>query len=230
MAKNISVTYLLRTAQDSDIGGLPLTESATWADVTCPHCGHQHALVVAAQVDGNYQQQPQLTAWYRCVACQAGYVREAGVVYPGGKPLRTPQGVPADEVKVWEEARDCLGVGANTAAVMLCRKLLFHVAVTHGLAPANSKGFAPGFAECAEYLQGHGLVTPKMMKWVERIKEVGNDANHKLVPITAEQARDVATFTEQLLVLAYELDVRMDAAASTADVPSDAAGGAPDAG
>lgn len=60
-----------------------------------------------------------------------------------------------------------------------------------------------------------------MMKWVERIKDVGNDANHKLVPITAEQATDVASFTEQLLVLSYEFDARMDAAASTVDTPSD---------
>lgn len=153
MASDSAVTYLLRTVQDGAISGLPLAERETWADVTCPHCGHQHALVVAAQVDGNYKQQRNLTAWYRCVACQAGYVREAGVVYPAGKPLRTPQGVPADEVQVWEEARDCLGVGANTAAVMLCRKLLLHIAVAHGLASANAKGFAPGFAECAEHLR-----------------------------------------------------------------------------
>lgn len=51
-----------------------------------------------------------------------------------------------------------------------------------------------------------------MKAWVDRIKEIGNDANHTLVPITKEQAFDVATFMEQLLILAYELDARMLAA------------------
>lgn len=207
----------LRTAQDSAIGSLPLAQSGTWADVTCPHCGNQYALVVAAQVDGNFEQRPDLTAWYRCVSCQSGYVREAGVVYPAGRPLRTPLGIPFDEVQVWEETRDCLGVGANTAAVMLCRKLLLHIAVTHGLAPENAKGFAPGFAECVEHLRAQELVTTRMMNWVERIRDVGNDANHNLAKITSTQALDVATFTEQLLVLTYELDARMDAAAPPTD-------------
>ena len=218
---NTSVTHLLRTAQDKAIGGLPLAESESWSDAPCPYCGQSHALVVAAQVDGNYKQQVPLTTWLRCVSCHKGYVRQDGAIQPGVKPLRTPLGVPEDEVAVWEEARSCLGVGAHTAAVMLCRKLLFHIAVTHGLAPANSKGFAPGFAECAKHLEKQGLVTPRMMKWVDRIKDVGNDANHALVPIEATQSLDVATFTEQLLVLAYELDARMDASDSTPEESED---------
>ena len=218
---NSSVTYLLGTAQDKSIRGLSLGESETWSDAKCPYCGQSQALVVAAETDGNYKQHRSLTAWFRCVSCQKGYVRQDGAIQPGVKPLRTPVGVPDDEASVWEEARTCLGVGAHTAAVMLCRKLLFHIAVTHDLAPTNGKGFAPGFAECAKHLQTQGLVTPRMMKWVERIKDVGNDANHALLPITAAQALDVATFTEQLLVLAYELDARMDAADSSDETEDD---------
>ena len=44
-----------------------------------------------------------------------------------------------------------------------------------------------------------------MREWVDEIKSIGNDANHELTPILADQANDVATFTEQLLVLAYEM-------------------------
>lgn len=217
MSRSVAVTYLLATVQGQSVRALPMNESDAWADETCPHCGHEHALRVAAETDGNYALQHHQTEWYRCVACRAGYVRQGGVIYPAGMPLRTPDGVPADEAAVWEEARACLGLGANTAAVMLCRKLLFHIANTHGLPEANDKGFAPGFAECAEHLRTQGLVTDRMMTWVKRIKDIGNEANHKLVPVTAEQALDVATFTEQLLVLAYELDARMAASASTAD-------------
>ncbi len=218
---NSSVTYLLGTAQDKSIRALSLGESETWSDAPCPYCGQSRALVVAAETDGNYKQHHSLTTWFRCVSCRKGYVRQNGAIQPGVKPLRTPMGVPGAEASVWEEARTCLGVGAHTAAVMLCRKLLFHVAVTHGLAPTNEKGFAPGFAECAKHLQNQGLVTPRMMKWVERIKDVGNDANHALLPIAAAQALDVAAFTEQLLILTYELDARMEAADSSDEAEND---------
>jgi hypothetical protein len=46
-------------------------------------------------------------------------------------------------------------------------------------------------------------------QWIERIKDLGNDANHELNPIEPDVAIDVATFTEQPLVLAYELDALM---------------------
>ena len=50
------------------------------------------------------------------------------------------------------------------------------------------------------------MITKKMRPWVERIKDVGNDANHELQPISEQQAMDVAGFTFQLLKLSYEMD------------------------
>jgi hypothetical protein len=44
-----------------------------------------------------------------------------------------------------------------------------------------------------------------MRPWVERIKDVGNEANHDLASISIDQAMDVARFTRQLINLAYEL-------------------------
>ncbi len=209
MARAASVTKLLSAVRDPSVHELLLSSDTTWANARCPYCGHEHALVVAAQTDGNYEQAPDLTTWFRCVACKAGFVAQDGVIQPAPIPLRTPDGMPTDEVAVWDEVRACLGIGASTAVVMLCRKLLLHIAVTHGLASTNSRGYAPGFAECVQHLQDEGVVTSRMKAWVDRIKEIGNDANHTLVPITKEQAFDVATFMEQLLILAYELDARM---------------------
>lgn len=217
MARATSVTRLLSAVRDSSVHELLLSSDTTWSDAPCPYCGHQHALVVAAETDGNYEQAPNFTAWFRCVACKAGFVSQDGVIQPAPMPLRTPDGVPADEGAVWEEVRACLGIGASTAVVMLCRKLLFHIAATHGIPESNSRGYAPGFAECVQHLQEEGIVTSRMKPWVDRIKEIGNDANHTLVPITTEQAFDVATFMEQLLVLAYELDARMLAASPTTE-------------
>ena len=64
---------------------------------------------------------------------------EGGVISPSSKPMRAPQGFPATDTAIWGEVRTCLGAGANVAAVMLCRKLLFHIAVEHGLPPKNAR-------------------------------------------------------------------------------------------
>lgn len=124
-------------------------------------------------------------------------------------PLRKPAGLPDIDAAIWSEVRVCLGAGANAAAVMLCRKLLFHIAVANGLPPKNERDRAPSYMEAVNHLEGEGVVTKRMRPWVDRIKDVGNDANHELTPIEAGTALDVATFTEQLLVLAYELDALM---------------------
>ena len=150
------------------------------------------------------------TRWLRCPACLKGSVIEGRALYPSPKPLRVPQGLPEVDGLIWDEVRICLGGGANAAAVMLCRKLLFHVAVAHGLAPKKSNGRAPTFTEAVRHLHSEGIVTKKMQSWVDRIKDVGNDANHELSNVDSETALDVATFTQQLLILAYEMDALMD--------------------
>jgi hypothetical protein len=147
--------------------------------------------------------------WVRCANCLQGAVMNGGVMAPSVKPLRVPKGLPAAEGAVWNEVRECLAVGAATASVMLCRKLLLHIAVTHGLAPKNPKGWAPAFKDVVDHLESHGSVTKKMRPWVDRIKNVGNEANHELQPVSADDALDVATFTQQLLTLAFEMDALM---------------------
>ncbi|MBN2910759.1 hypothetical protein JQC72_14760 [Polycladomyces sp. WAk] len=51
---------------------------------------------------------------------------------------RTVKHLPKDVEKVYNEARDCTSVGAYTAAVMLCRKLLMHIAVEQGAEEGKS--------------------------------------------------------------------------------------------
>ena len=95
--------------------------------------------------------------------------------------------------------------GHNRAAVHSARKILLHVAVEKGLPAKNDKDRAPTFVACIEHLQEHGYVTPPMSKWVEKIKDVGNEGAHDLPAIAKDQAELVATFTMQLLVLTYQM-------------------------
>lgn len=223
------ITRLLRTLTTPH-NGLSVSDDESWVDLVCPHCGTPRLVMVAADVDGNFKPQPGMTRWLRCAACKKGCIETAGVLHPAVMPLREPIGLPSDDGRIWREARTCLGVGANAAAVMLCRKLLFHIAVSHGLPPKNKQNRAPGFAEAVKHLAAEGIVTRRMLPWVDRIKDVGNDASHELSPITAEQALDVATFTEQLLRLAYEMDALMGDPAAADELEGPPRGGVPGAG
>jgi hypothetical protein len=155
--------------------------------------------------------------WLRCVNCSTGVVDNDGTVSPAAAPLRNPAGVAGVELAAWKEVRKCLSVGASTAAVMICRKILFHVAVANGLAAQDDKGRAPTYAAAVQHLENEGIITSRMRPWIDRVKDVGNEANHEIAPINADVALDVATFTEQLLRLAYEMDALMAADLGTGD-------------
>lgn len=188
--------------------GYGISADGGYATGSCPFCGAHQFAIIAYSGD-------RKRIWARCVSCRAGVVQNKGIQSPEALPLREPSGLPEVEARVWDEARRCLSVNANAAAVMLCRKLLFHVAVTHGLAEKNEKGWAPTFKECTDHMLTEGLITARMKPWVDRIKDVGNEANHEIEPITQEQATDVATFTQKLLELAYEMDDAMTKASPT---------------
>lgn len=177
-----------------------VTAAEAWVVGSCPNCTGSQMGVVAHGVGKR---------WLRCVQCGTAQVDNDGALAPGAMPLRNPAGVTGVELAAWQEARECLAVGANTAAVMMCRKLLFHVAVAHGLSEKNDKGRSPTFVEAVDHLEGEGLITKRMRPWVDRIKDVGNEANHEIAPVSPAVALDVATFTEQLLRLTYEMDALM---------------------
>lgn len=183
-------------------GNYTITDARAFEQLKCAECGALQHLVVGRTAAAD-------RFWLRCVNCKAPSVVDRGRVWPGTRALSAPLGVTGIELDVWNEVRDCLAVGANTAAVMLARKLLLHIAVAQGLPEKNEKGWAPTFAEAVSHLENADIITKRMVPWVERIKDVGNEANHEITPISASVALDVATFMEQLLKLAYEMEALM---------------------
>lgn len=85
-----------------------------------------------------------------------------------------------------------------------------HLAVANGLPHQDSKGRAPSIYQAVEHLESEGVITKKMRPWADRIKDRGNEANHVLGTYSVDEVMDVATFTRQLLQLAYELPALMD--------------------
>lgn len=161
-------------------------------------------LVVKIVGAGQATSRPR-TAWLRCVNCYRGVVINDDQLSPPSMPLDVPGGVEGDALTTWNEARSCLGVGAYTASVMMCRKLLMHMAVEEGLEEKNDKGYAPNFVQCMDHLESEGVITKRNREWANKIKDIGNEANHDLASIDKEQATSVASFTRQLLHEVYEL-------------------------
>jgi hypothetical protein len=88
------------------------------------------------------------------------YFQSTTQTYPKpryGQPVEgiTNQGV----LSLYSEARHCTSYGAFTSAVMLCRKILMHVAVSLGAKPNQS------FKEYVDYLDGEGYTPPKGKEW-----------------------------------------------------------------
>ncbi len=100
--------------------------------------------------------------------------------------------------KMYEEARNCMKVSAYTAAVLCCRKLLMHIAVSKGADEGKS------FVYYVEYLSDNNYVPPGAKDWVDHIRAKGNEANHEIVIMKDEDAKDLISFCEMLLKLIYE--------------------------
>lgn len=87
---------------------------------------------------------------------------------------------------------------------MLCRKILFNIAVSHGLEAATPSGRAPTFAQAIQHLEDEGFLAPKTRPWVDAIEDIGNEANHGLDVVDESLSFKAAKSTELLLALVFE--------------------------
>lgn len=104
---------------------------------------------------------------------------------------------------LYKEARDCVKVGAYTASVMCSRKLLMNIAVSKGADKKESFTYYVG------YLHQNNYTPPDSEHWVEHIRKRGNEANHEINPMTRDDATELLSFIEMLLIFIYELPGRM---------------------
>ncbi|MCZ4563558.1 DUF4145 domain-containing protein [Rhodococcus sp. IEGM 1401] len=191
---NVSDDLVMHNDNDPDAFGM----------FECSFCAASTQMFVVRMVEQGWGAPG--VAWLRCMSCRRGAVlNDRYGLAPSTMPLDVPQGLDADTEATWNEVRSCLSARAFTASVMMCRKLLMHMAVTEGLPEKDDKDRAPNFFQCIDHLQSEGVITKRNRKWVDRIKDIGNEANHDLASIDKEQATTVATFTRQLLHEVYEL-------------------------
>ena len=106
--------------------------------------------------------------------------------------------------KLFNEAKLTFSVGAFTATVMCCRKLLMNIAVTEGAEETLS------FYQYVNYLNEQNYIPPKGKDWVDSIRKLGNEANHKIEFKEQNEAERILNFTEMLLRFIYELPGMMN--------------------
>ena len=140
-----------------------------------------------------------------CPLCQLPtYLHlDSGLQIPGNLPGNAIEHLPDDIRHLYNEARRCFSVSAYTATVMSCRKMLMNIAVTKGAEEKLT------FAQYVKYLADKGYVPPDNKKWVEHIREKGNEANHEINSMSKEDAEDLINFLEMLLKLIYEFSGKM---------------------
>lgn len=102
-------------------------------------------------------------------------------------------------LNLFNEARKCFSYGAYTSSVMCSRKLLMNIAVSQGAKEGSN------YSDYVKYLEENNYVPPKGKEWVDTIRKVGNDANHKIEFKTELQAKKILIFVEMLLKFIYEM-------------------------
>lgn len=185
------------------IRGWPNIQTLAVRDFTCGHCGRFVASEKGSQaVDAGGNPAASL---YICPQCmKVTFFDEGGVQIPGSAFGGVVEGIDEKGVEdLYEEARQCTSANAFTAAVLCCRKLLMHIAVSKGA----SEGLK--FIEYVEYLAENNYIPPDAKDWVDHIRDKGNEANHEITIITKAEAEELLSFMEMLLKVIYEFPSRI---------------------
>lgn len=135
-----------------------------------------------------------------CHYCQRPtYIDEHDVQHPALSYGNSVPDITDESVeRLYQEARDAVGAGAHTAAVLACRKLLMHIAVAKGAETNKS------FLSYVEYLADKNYIPPDARDWVDHIRAKGNEANHEIVIMSADDAKELLLFSEMLLKIIFQ--------------------------
>jgi hypothetical protein len=163
---------------------------------TCGYCGR------ATGTDVGYGSTDPNILIAICPICLRPTYIEYGRTTPTAPFGNAVEHLPDSIAALYAEARHCTTVEAYTGAVLICRKLLMHIAVEQG-AEANRP-----FAYYVDYLVQHGYVPPNGRAWVDPIRLKGNAATHEIEDIAKEDVQQILVFVEMLLRFIYELPAR----------------------
>lgn len=173
----------------------------------CPYCNQTVAGIIhdLIKFDGNHpvlgEDTESVYSVVECPACHEPsiYKYSERVTAPFGKALRSVNNVPEKVNAVYQEVWAGIGAKCYTAAVILSRTALMHIAVEKG-APDNLN-----FQKYVDFIASEGYIPPNAKEWVDKIRKMGNRAVHDLEIWGKEDAELIGKFLMYLLIFIYEL-------------------------
>lgn len=215
----VSVVKNRRLGHDRD------AENAHWL-VECAVCSSGTLLAIAiGAVPAGYERElaGAESAWLMCTTCGMGAFAigsafEPKFVFPRPFPFPVPDHLETSVSETWLEALRSFSAQAYTGCTLMCRKIIFHMAVETGLPAKNERGSAPNFDQCLSQLVTEGYITPRQKdEWAGSIRLWGNAATHELAAIEKDIAYSALEFTYELLRMVYTFSAAARAAQKTAD-------------
>ena len=202
MLPQAAVTADLEEAQEMQRRDWARTEEQPWehaqpldsVSFRCGYCGNDVA------PDKGWRTGANRATIRICPQCNAPTFFSSGKEqWPGPLLDGDVPSLPDNVRDAYHEARMTMTVNAFTGAVMLCRKILMHVAVDKGAEENQS------FKRYVGWLVREHYVPKGGEGWLGYVKDRGNEANHEIPNMTAEDAKALLEFTEALLRNVYSL-------------------------
>lgn len=164
----------------------------------CGYCSNQVASNRGYEFIEKYK---ILASVHLCPHCGRPTFFEGDTQVPGSMIGQSVDNVPKDVGSYFNEARRDFSVNSYTSCVLICRKIIMNVAVDHGAEEGKQ------FAFYINYLMKNNYIGINSKSWVDKIRTSGNDATHKLPEISSDEARNIISFTEMLLITLYKFKI-----------------------
>lgn len=173
-------------------------------DYTCGYCGrHTSSTEGLPLVEDTSKRNDLLIdlpkqGIYICTHCKMPSFFWENIQIPGNRFGNPVVGISIQMADLYEEARSSYSVGAYTGVVLLCRKLLMHIAVELGAEEEKR------FVEYVDYLDKNHYISANSKKWVDQIRKDGNEATHQMATKTKEDAEKLIKFCEMIMKTNFE--------------------------
>lgn len=109
--------------------------------------------------------------------------------------------LPEDIKILYNEARESYSINAFTAVAMITRKIIMNTAVNEG-AETNQN-----YLNYIDYLDRENIIPRNAKNWLNKLRKIGNEANHEIQHISVEEAQDAIKFVEILLKNVFEMSI-----------------------
>lgn len=175
---------------------------------TCGYCGSrvtsERGMSLNIDNGAGYSYNSVSQGVYICPNCKYPTFIYEDMQVPGNNYGNSVAHVSKEVEDVYNEARKSFSVAAYTGSILLCRKLLMHVAVDFG-AEENKN-----FVYYVNYLKDNHYVSQNSGEWIDSIRKFGNVATHQILVNTKEDAEKMIKFCEMLLKMNYEYPALMN--------------------